>query len=147
MPISPMAGHSPNEPLLALTSPLSPNDSSSQLESHGSMSRLISDDSCTPLGVSPGGYFFLASNSDPWDDDPRMSPSRHPWDQFSMGSDSGLSVHSIPSGSKCPTEKFDTGGKGTFLAYAYDPSQDQNGPPDAEDIMHGPKTLCMARRH
>ncbi|KAF8521976.1 hypothetical protein BU17DRAFT_87571 [Hysterangium stoloniferum] len=159
MPISPMAGHSPNEPLLALTSPLSPNDSSSQLESHGSMSRLISDNSRMPLGVSPGGYLFLgaressvgswgsillyrlASDSDPWDNDPRMSPSQHPWDRFSMGSDSGLSVHSIPSGLKCPTEKFNTGGKGTFLAYVYDPSQDQNGLPDAEDIMHGPETL------
>ncbi|KAF8516940.1 hypothetical protein BU17DRAFT_92316 [Hysterangium stoloniferum] len=105
------------------------------------MSWLISDDSRMPLGVSPGGYLFLASDSDPWDDDPRMSPSWHPRDRFSMGSDSGLSVHSITSGSKCPTEKFNTGRKGTFLAYVYDPSQDQNGPPDADDIMHGPETL------
>ncbi|KAF8520593.1 beta-glucan synthesis-associated [Hysterangium stoloniferum] len=171
-PISPMAGHSPNEPLLASTSrqpsyvssPLNPNVSSSRPESRGSMSRMGHDDSYTPLGVGPGGYPFLgaressvgsrgsmllyrlASDSDPLDDDPRVSPSRHPRDRFSMGSDSGLSLHSVPSGSKYPTEKFGTGGKGAFLAYAYDPSQDQNGPPDAEDIMHDPETLDHDKR-
>ena len=172
-PVSPVQTTSLSEPLLASTSrhtsfyvssPLNPNTSHSRPESRGSMSRIASDESYTPLGVGMGGYPFLgkdavssqrgsmllyrlASDADPWDDDvqlPRQDrfSSADIQQRYSVASDSGQSLFSAGSDSKYPTANEKLGvGKGAFLPYVYDPTSDQSSPPDADDALHDPTTL------
>lgn len=146
---------SPRQPYY-VSSPLNPH-SPSRPESRGSMSRLVPDESL-PLGVGPGGYpymtqrgesstvgkggnmllYRLASDANTWDDEPPLPRPTGMRNRFSTGSESGFSMHSANSDSKYPQETFTPAGKGAFLAYAYDPSQDQMSPPDADDILHDP---------
>ncbi|GJJ12902.1 hypothetical protein Clacol_007148 [Clathrus columnatus] len=141
-----------------VSSPLNPH-SPSRPDSRGSMSRLVSEESF-PLGVGPGGYpyisqrdastnsqrgnmllYRLASEAGAWDDEAPLPPPTSFRNRFSTGSESGLSIHSTNSDSKYPSERFLTAGKGAFLAYPYDPSQDQMSPPDADDLLHDPKAI------
>lgn len=154
---------SPRQPYY-VSSPLNPH-SPSRPESRGSMSRLVSEESF-PLGVGPGGYpymtqrgesstvgkggnmllYRLASDANTWDDEPPLPRPTGFRNRFSTGSDSGFSMHSANSESKYPQETFTPAGKGAFLAYAYDPSQDQNSPLDADDILHDP-SIADKRKH
>ncbi|KAF8584647.1 glycoside hydrolase family 16 protein [Ramaria rubella] len=163
IPQSPTTPHNSHEPLLDpssrtpsyyVSSPLNPHGNS-RPASRGSMSRIASDESYTPLGVGPGGYPFmgqrdtvsshrgsmllyrLASDADPWDETP---PLRTPHQRDSIASESGQSIFSMDSKYPMAQEKG-ASSKGAFLPYAYDPSSDQSSPPDADDVLHDPNTL------
>lgn len=82
--------------------------------------------------------YRLASEANAWDDEPPLPRPIGIRNRFSTGSESAFSIQSANSDSKYPTENFATAGKGAFLAYAYDPSQDQMSPPDADDLLHDP---------
>ncbi|KIJ49083.1 glycoside hydrolase family 16 protein [Sphaerobolus stellatus SS14] len=69
---------------------------------------------------------------------PLPPPSRFSSARFSIASDSGASTFSANSDSKYPTPNEKVIGKGAFLPYLYDPSEDQDSPPDADDILHDP---------
>lgn len=173
-PASPTTPVNLSEPLIAsssrqqsyyVSSPLNPNVTS-RPESRGSMSRIASDESYTPLGVGAGGYplmgqrdtvstqrgsmllYRLASDADPWDEEMNVPPPHrfstveNPHPRYSVASDSGQSAFSIGSDSKYPVTNEKPGiGKGAFLPYAYDPTSDQTSPPDADDLLHDPSTL------